>query len=70
VPSATDVSAAITLSGVRSSCEASAVNSSWRRRDCSTGDSARRPMISAPMKTASSSTGAASASPTLSTASM
>jgi len=41
--SATSVSALITLSGVRSSCKASAVNSIWRRRDCSTGASARWP---------------------------
>jgi len=54
---ATSASALITLSGVRSSCEASAVNSSWRRRDCSTGACARRPTSSAPRNIASSTTG-------------
>ncbi len=62
------VSALITLSGVRSSCEASAVNSSWRRRDCSTGASACTPTASAPANIASSSTGATRASPSRSTA--
>ena len=61
------ISALITLSGVRSSCEASAVNSSWRRRECSTGDSARSPMISDPANMASSSTGATATSPSCST---
>ena len=50
---ATSASALITLSGVRSSCEASAVNSSWRRRDCSTGARARRPTTSEPPNMAS-----------------
>ena len=57
------VSALITLSGVRSSCEASAVNSSCRLRDCSTGSSARMPMVSAPPNMASSRIGAANVSP-------
>src|ERR1700735_5284786 len=61
------VSALMTLSGVRSSCDAYAVNSSWRRRDCSTGDSALSPMIRDPANMAASSTGAASASPSSST---
>ena len=56
---ATSASALITLSGVRSSCEASAVNSSWRRRDCSTGASARRPTTSRPPNMASSRNGPA-----------
>ena len=56
---ATSASALITLSGVRSSCEASAVNSSWRRRDCSTGASARRPTTSRPRNIASSRNGPA-----------
>ena len=65
--SAMPISALITDSGVRSSCEASAVNSSWRRRECSTGDSARSPMISDPANMASSSTGATATSPSCST---
>ncbi len=60
---ATSASARITLSGVRSSCEASAVNSSWRRRDCSTGASARRPTTSRPPNIASSRNGPAMISP-------
>ena len=42
-PSARSTSASITLSGVRSSWLASAVNSAWRRRICSIGADARRP---------------------------
>ena len=59
---ATSASARITLSGVRSSCEASAVNSSWRRRDCSTGASARRPTTSEPKNIASRTNGPAMSS--------
>ncbi len=66
--SATLVSALITLSGVRSSCEASAVNSSCRLRDCSTGSSARMPIVSAPPNMASSRIGATSVSPSRSSA--
>ena len=62
VLSATSVSARITLSGVRSSCEASAVNSSWRRRDCSTGASARWPTARQPKNMASRTNGPASTS--------
>ena len=45
---ASEVCASITDSGVRSSCEASAVNSSWRRRAASMGAATRRPMTTAP----------------------
>ena len=57
--SATSVSAWITASGVRNSCEASAVNSSWRRRACSTGASARRPTTSEPRNMAATTNGPA-----------
>ena len=59
VLSATSASARITLSGVRSSCEASAVNSSWRRRDRSTGASARWPTARQPKNMASRTNGPA-----------
>ena len=52
----------MTLSGVRSSWEASAVNSSWRRRASSTGLAALTPMSRVPKNTATRSTGPAMAS--------
>ena len=52
------VCASMTESGVRSSCEASAVNSSWRWRARSIGAATRRPMATAPRKTTSSRIGA------------
>ena len=52
-PARCPLSALITLSGVRSSCDASAVNSSCRRCDCSTGPSAFRPTVSEPRNMAS-----------------
>ena len=55
--SASEVWASITESGVRSSCEASAVNSSCRILASSMGAATRRPMVSAPRKTAMSRMG-------------
>ena len=43
--------ASMTETGVRSSCEASALNASWRCRARSIGAATRRPMTTAPMKT-------------------
>ena len=54
--------ASMTASGVRSSCEASAVNSSWRRRDASIGAATRRPIATAPRKTIPSRSGAITSS--------
>lgn len=50
--SASPTSASITEIGVRSSWEASAVNSAWRRRTSSEGAEARRPTTVAPTNTA------------------
>ena len=52
--SASSTSASMTLIGVRSSWEASAVNSTWRRWISSSGAEARSPMIRDPMKVATS----------------
>jgi len=52
----------MTDSGVRSSWEASAVNSSWRRRASSTGAAACTPITSAPRNIPSRTTGAATSS--------
>ena len=60
--SANDISASMTVSGVRSSCEASAVKSSARRRARSIGAATRRPIAHEPKKTASRRTGAMSPS--------
>ncbi len=52
----------MTLSGVRNSCDASAVNSSWRRRASSIGIAARRPMIVAARNKLTRMIGASTAS--------
>ena len=57
------VCASMTESGVRSSCEASAVNSSCRRRAASMGAATRRPMATAPKNTPASRNGAMSSEP-------
>jgi len=62
--SASDVCASITDSGVRSSWDASAVNSICRCLACSIGVPTRRPMLSAPRNTMASRMG-----PTISSAS-
>jgi hypothetical protein len=54
--------ASMTESGVRSSCEASAVKSSWRWRASSIGVATRRPIRTAPKKTNARSAGAISTS--------
>ena len=46
----------MTLIGVRNSCDASAVNSAWRRWTISSGAEARRPTTSEPMKVTNSKT--------------
>ena len=66
-PRANESSASITLSGVRSSWDASAVNSSCRRRASSIGLAARSPMKSDARKMATRSTGAATSSEVTST---
>ena len=56
------VCASMTDRGVRSSCEASAEKSSWRRRATSMGVATRRPMATAPRNTAISRMGPISSS--------